>query len=124
MEAPENPSYNKEIVDLLLKIKRHLKTQGGTEVKVSDPRLLEKLAVVEMDGDTLLKSMVNYLMALAGDDWTRYLDFCQHQGSPGKKSSSSHLLRGAAREKNQDNVSTTNEKPKTVRYYRGQPIVD
>jgi hypothetical protein len=133
MESPAVPKYSKEIVDLLMRIKKHLKVEHGTEVKLSDTRLLDKLAVFKAEDDQLLKGMLSYLMALAGPEWTRYYEKNQKKdkssavGDVVKKTMT--FYRGAAveTEEKSDNASTSSdtiEERKPIRYYRGQPIYE
>lgn len=61
--------FTKEMVDLLTKIKKHLRDKYGIAVSLADPQVLERLLEIRHINDQLLQGMIRYLMALSGGDW-------------------------------------------------------
>ena len=121
---------NKEMVDLLMRMKKHLKIHHQVALNLSDRNLLDgllKLATVE---DDILQGMMRYLMALAGGDWNdRYLAAAGKTAAPSLSKTLVGKLKAKKRpskaEVQVDTVHTVNaamaaERP--VRYYRGQPV--
>ncbi len=104
--------YSKEMVDLLMRMKKHLRSKYGITIALADSNLLDKLVELRHMDDPLLQGMLGYLMALAGPEWSERLK--------------------APREEDQESASTFSEEEETsappaeekkpIRYYRGQPI--
>lgn len=140
MDAPPTPRYSKEMVDLLIRIKKHLAAQGRTTIKLSDPGLLETLAAIDQDDDPLLNGMLTYLMALAGPEWNRYYEQSKAgdipRGDRGplldkltNRRTPAASYRGSALAKKDAKISPgqspgSPDSPKKTRYYRGQPVSD
>ena len=148
METPPNPIYTKEMVDLLMRIKKHLSSQQELAIRLSDPHLFDKLVALHPNDDPLLQGMLQYLMVLAGPEWTQIYNNGGAQSgfrpnntqdsfgkSLMKKSVSLYRELAAAGHEHQtgqgehpqaDTQSATGaseDKPrKPVRYYRGQPV--
>ena len=61
---------NKETVDLVMKIKKHLRDKYDMSIALADPELLDKLVKLKNMDDAVLQGMLSYLMALAGPEWT------------------------------------------------------
>lgn len=153
METPPNPIYTKEMVDLLIRVKKHLLNHQQVAIRLSDPTLFDKLVMIHPKDDPLLLGMIQYLMALGGPEWTQIY---ASQGAAGAASSSgagsaehgargllkrgASLYRGMVNGYHQDEPPAdatvasyatqpaaepeTGEERKPVRYYRGQPVYD
>lgn len=154
MDTPPNPIYSKEMVDLLMRIKKHLISHQEIAIRLSDPRLFDKLVELHPEDDPLLQGMLQYLMVLAGPEWSQIYSNGGVQGgsrtqnvahdSFGKSllKKSASLYRGLAAghehdaghserpqgyppETDTSAAGASEEKPrKPVRYYRGQPVQD
>jgi|GEM_PF-1527731 len=151
MDTPPNPIYSKEMVDLLMRIKKHLLTHQELAIRLSDPHLFDKLVELHPHDDPLLQGMLQYLMVLAGPEWSQIYSSGGVQGvsrphntsldSLGKSllKKSASLYRGlAAGHEHEETPSVTPHEPqadtpqaasdsedkprKPVRYYRGQPV--
>jgi hypothetical protein len=133
---------SKEMVDLVMKVKRHLRDNYEITIALADPQLFDKLIALKNVDDTLLQGMLRYLMALAGPEWTAKYEglaaapeaipaandsksikkfFSFYRGKPipaadGEKTGSEP----ATEEGDGDRAATKTP----VRYYRGQPIYD
>jgi hypothetical protein len=117
---------NKEMVDLLMRIKRHAKARHGVTVNMSDREVM--LRLLEMAGidDSVLQGMLRQLMALAGADWSQ-----RYARALGAGSGENSSLQGFARKVKEsllkdmggdsDALAIAPEGG-AVRYYRGQPI--
>jgi len=57
---------SKEMIDLAMKIKKHVRTKYDITVTLADPELLDKLIRLKNIDDPVLQGMLSYLMALAG----------------------------------------------------------
>ena len=66
--------FNKEMVDLLSKVKKHLRDKHQMAISFADPDVLDKLVALRDLPDPLLQGMLRYLMAMAGPEWTARLD--------------------------------------------------
>ncbi|HEY8386316.1 MAG TPA: hypothetical protein VIK82_08875 [Porticoccaceae bacterium] len=143
MEPLPNPIYTKEMVDLLMRVKKHLHSHQQVSIRLSDPALFDKLVKMHSRDDPLLESMLQYLMALAGPDWSqRYASTRAGGGGQGAVQDSKPGGKGLFRlretffaERSEvrsqpppppDPVVTVAEagERKPVRYYRGQPVYD
>lgn len=128
--------FSKEMVDLLTKVKRHLRDKYQISISLADPQVLERLLEVRHINDPLLQGMIRYLMALAGGDWSR-----RHEGKgsgaepnpplPGVKQAKKMfgLYRGSTVDATGQSPADGGQLPpadrkKPVRYYRGQPVYD
>src|SRR5690606_13540668 len=69
MDTLPNPHYSKEMVDLLIRIKKHLLANQDIAIRLSDPDLFDKLVKLHPKDDPLLQGMIQYLMVLAGPQW-------------------------------------------------------
>lgn len=112
-------SCNKEMVDLLMRIKRHAKSGHGVSVNMSDKNLMEKLVSMATIDDDLLQGMLQYFMVLAGGSWSKRYDRA-------RGTEVSHMETFARRVK-EAVVTAPPAVPaagsgRKVRYYRGQPI--
>jgi len=119
---------NKEMVDLLMRVKRHAKAHHNITVNMSDRDLMVKLMDMAAIKDDLLQGMLQYLMVLAGGDWsTRY-----NREVSGKPKESSvmefahkvkeSILKDTGALSSAVISSPAEEASAKVRYYRGQPI--
>ncbi len=153
METPPNPIYTKEMVDLLMRIKKHLLSHQQVAIRLSDPSLFDKLVKIHPKDDPLLHGMLQYLMALGGPEWSQiYSQMEQGGGGPqggpsadkgamGLLKRGASLYRGMIHSHGQESetASPTETAPdagtepanqpasgerKPVRYYRGQPVYD
>lgn len=147
METPPNPIYSKEMVDLLMRIKKHLLSHQGIAIRLSDPKLFDRLVQIHPKDDPLLHGMLQYLMALAGPEWSQIYGAGLSQGRPAPPQGASETLgksllqkgaslyRGLTAHPELEEKAPSappppgpqGEEPKTakpVRYYRGQPIQD
>ena len=128
--------FNKEMVDLLTKVKRHLRDNYQITISLADPQVLERLLEVRHIDDPLLQGMIRYLMALAGGDWPGRYEVQGGQGDPaaplaGKKQAGRRFARyrGSPTEAT-ESATESGQRPapersgKPVRYYRGQPVYD
>ena len=61
---------NKEMVDLVMKIKKYLREKYDIAIALADPELLDKLVKLKNMDDPVLQGMLSYLMALAGSEWS------------------------------------------------------
>ena len=126
---------NKEMVDLLLKLKKHLKVHHQIALSMSDDNVMERLLALATVKDDVLQGMVQYLMALAGGDWhRRYMAATQGEqpaASPVKSAGEKFrdrlladtALGGGARSRQPaPPADDAPEGGRIVRYYRGQPI--
>lgn len=71
MDTLPNPHYSKEMVDLLMRIKKHLLAHQDMAIRLSDPALFDKLVKLHPRDDALLQGMLQYLMVLAGPEWSQ-----------------------------------------------------
>ncbi|MGD9662970.1 MAG: hypothetical protein AB7U63_17065 [Porticoccaceae bacterium] len=135
--------FTKEMVDLLTKIKKHLRDKYDISIAFADPLLLDKLAELRDIKDPLLQGMIRYLMALAGGDWPTKYEGTRNQEQP-QPPKIEPALKGAKKlfglyrghsgdlsktdaESGSEDAATESpepEKKKPTRYYRGQPIYD
>jgi len=124
---------NKEIVDLLSKVKKHLRDKHQVAISLADPEVLNKLVALRELPDPLFQGMLHYLMALIGPEWSAKISSSPSTetvqsnsvSTTAKKFFSSY--RGAtvaATHDSQQNPPAGEAKKKPVRYYRGQPIYD
>jgi len=81
MNAPKPPGLTQEILDMLIRIKKHLQSNHNIAVNLSDTELFQILASVPRQHDFLLNGMLTYLMALAGPEWARYLEMSDPAGT-------------------------------------------
>ena len=143
---------NKEMVDLAIRIKKHLRDHYQISIALADPDLLDKLMKLRNADDPVLQGMLSYLMALAGPGWNAR--FKAAESSPAIEAGAERkrlfgLYRGKSIAGREDGTprKTAEEKQaetryrghqpaaeeepkeprqdrKPVRYYRGQPIYD
>ncbi|MGD9662838.1 MAG: hypothetical protein AB7U63_16375 [Porticoccaceae bacterium] len=118
---------NKEMVDLLMRVKRHAKAHHNITLNMSDRDLMVKLVDMAAIKDDLLQGMLQYFMVLAGGDWSARYGRAAHT-----KPKESSVLEFAQKVK--DSLlkdtgglsSAVMAQPAAdsvkVRYYRGQPI--
>lgn len=111
---------SKEMVELLMKIKKHLKTNHGRSISMSDNDVMNKLLDLVSLQDSLLLSMVQYFMVLAGPEWSKAYD--RRAGAASGKESSLKSFAGKVKEALAAEAAVDPEKGAPVRYYRGQPI--
>lgn len=122
---------NKEMVDLLMRIKRHAKASYGISISMSDRDLMIKLLEMGSLKDDLLQGMLQYFMALAGGDWaSRYARVAQLPSKAGsvqvfaqkvKDSLLKDVVAAADGAAPAVPAGHSGEQGK-VRYYRGQPV--
>lgn len=123
---------NKEMVDLLLRLKKHLKTRYQTALSMSDNNLMEQLLKFAKVKDENLQEMMQNLMEMAGDEWiARYLEAAHGiKPSPSKKSLTG-ILRDrflsdtAIKSANyplEANLDSESEFQGKDRLYRGRPV--
>jgi hypothetical protein len=153
METPPNPIYTKEMVDLLIRVKKHLLNHQQVAIRLSDPSLFDKLVKIHPKDDPLLLGMIQYLMALGGPEWTQIYNSQGAAGdAPGQSTASADhgargllkrgasLYRGMINGHHHDGPASADvgerpappppaepeatEQRKPVRYYRGQPVYD
>lgn len=136
METPPNPIYTKEMVDLLMRVKKHLLSHQQVSIRLSDPLLFDKLVRMHVKDDALLQGMLQYLMALAGPEWSQLYASgdAGRAGRSAEQGARGFFRRGAAFLSGHGEYApppapdsgpalpTSERKP--VRYYRGQPIYD
>lgn len=117
---------SKEMVDLLMRIKRHAKTHQGVTINMSDRDVMNTLMELAPVKDDLLQGMVQYFMVLAGGDWKKRYD-----RASGLSSRTDAIAAFASKVKDSllkdvnlssDIVAPVAESSATVRYYRGQPV--
>ena len=125
------------MVDLLMRIKKHLKFNNHYSLNLSDDNVMTGLLELSSVKDDLLQGMIQYLMALAGREWSdRYLS-ATRKGSP---PSSIKAFASKVKEKMMADISfstTATKAPaslesaparmagtatRVVGYYRGQPV--
>lgn len=134
-------ALTKEMVDLIAKIKKHLRDKYQISIALADPLLMDKLVELRTIEDPLLQGMLRYLMALAGGDWSAKFDGRTEQPEEEKSPiepamSQAKKLFGRYRghsgdmpvkapgtsEASGEAVAADSAPKKPVRYYRGQPI--
>lgn len=137
--------FSKEMVDLLTKIKKHLREKSQISISLADPQVLDKLVELRTINDPLLQGMIRYLMALAGQDWPAKYEGTwippeapsHGAGEAGiKKLFNRYLNHPVQVEQDKQADTSTPEgsswasdapqppERKPVRYYRGQPVYD
>ncbi len=99
--------YSKEMVDLLMRMKKHLRSKYGITIALADSNLLDKLVELRHLDDPLLQGMLGYLMALAGPEWSQRIQEPKNPGTDEPESPSQ---------------APPEAERKPVRFYRGQPI--
>lgn len=143
----------KEMVDLIMKIKKHLKSEYQITIALADPELLGKLVKLKNMDDRVLQGMLTFLMALAGPEWSARFSqqneppapsepsaekkrlFGFYRGKPSSTSDDIHGHKSEAAKHDEtlyrgshlgDETAPQEEpvKPRPVRYYRGQPVED
>ena len=117
---------NKEMVDLLMRIKKHLKSRHGISLNLSDPHLMTGLLELATVSDQVLQGMIRYLMALAGDNWNRrYLAAAKRVQPRSVEKSLAETLRDRVLEGTAADpaiAAPASPQGARVRYYRGQPV--
>lgn len=124
----------KEMVDLLMRIKKHLKVHHHYSLNLSDDNVMTGLLELASVKDDLLQGMIQYLMALAGREWSdRYLSAATGKGSSPStlRAFTSRLKERMLADTGMNKASLHEEAPpvglaetatRAVRYYRGQPV--
>ena len=135
---------SKEMVDLVMKIKKHLRAEHDISVALADPDLLNKLVELKNVDDPVLQGMLSYLMALAGKEWNKRYQaqdtppaeqpappagkrklFARYRSSNASSGEESENKSPAPREKAPAPTEDgQNEERKPIRYYRGQPVYE
>ena len=120
---------NKEMVDLLMRMKKHLKAHHQVSLNMSDPDVMTNLLKLATVKDDVLQGMMQYLMALAGGDWNRrYLVAANKakSGAAGKGFAErfrDKMLEGTSADASVASAATPPPgQAAKVRYYRGQPV--
>ncbi|MCK9505486.1 MAG: hypothetical protein M0Q95_15055 [Porticoccaceae bacterium] len=119
---------NKEMVDLLMRVKRHTKANHNITLNMSDRDLMVKLVDMAAIKDDLLQGMLQYFMVLAGGDWSAR--YGRAANSKAKENSvmefaqkvKDSLLKDSGTLSSAVMAQPTPASAK-VRYYRGQPII-
>lgn len=111
---------SKEMVELLMKIKKHLKTNHGQSISMSDSNVMNKLLDLVSLQDAMLQSMIQYFMVLAGPEWSKAYD--KRLGSGMAKESSIKNFAGKVKDALASEPPANDDRGAPVRYYRGQPI--
>jgi hypothetical protein len=113
---------NKEMVDLLMKIKRHLKSAHNISISMSDRNLMVGLLELANLEDDLFQGMLQYLMVLAGGDWNqRYTNMSGSRKRASRPSIANKVKESILSHDVKAKVAPVPQGAK-VRYYRGQPI--
>jgi len=120
---------NKEMVDLLTKVKKHLREKHQISISLADPDVLDKLVELRGLPDALLQGMLYYLMALAGPEWSAKINRPPATGTaPASAEEHREKKLFSFRQSNTETAApaqeTADTQKKPVRYYRGQPIYD
>ena len=67
--------FNRAMIDLVREIHRHAPSEAKPSIKLSNPDMLyELIPVYEDSNDTILKTLIKELFALAGDHWPQALE--------------------------------------------------
>lgn len=115
---------SKEMVELLMKIKKHLKANHGQSISMSDSNVMNRLLDLASVQDPMLQSMVQYFMVLAGSDWSKAYE--KRAGIASSKGSSLKSFAGKVKEALASEAAANADEfgvgKRPVRYYRGQPI--
>ena len=117
---------SKEMVDLLMRIKRHAKAHHGVSISMSDDELMGKMLAMATIKDDLLQGMLHYFMVLAGGNWAD-----RYARAAGAKSGSvqdfarkvkDSILKDVGGVAAAQTAGPAEASGTKVRYYRGQPV--
>lgn len=117
--------YTKPMIDLVYEIRRRVDSNMKPSVKMANPDVLKELAdYYQITKDTITKTLIKELLALAGDEWRQLLEPVVAVEPPKqmvKVYRGQTILVDAPQSPEQNLAQAEPEKP--LRMYRGQRII-
>lgn len=122
--------YTKPMIDLVYEIRRRVEPDMKPGVKMANPELLKELAdYYHQAKDTITKTLIKELLALAGDDWRALLQApaeTSHKSSLAKQVVKVYrgqtVLEDAPKHEVRAELLVPPAPAKPVRMYRGHPV--
>lgn len=114
--------YSKPMIDLVLEIRRRVRSQSKPGIKLANPDLLSELIEIYADSrDTVLRTLIKELLTLADGDWLHHLE--APVGETPKTTVKVYRGQVSLEEKESSpEPGSKSEASKTPRYYRGVKI--
>lgn len=122
--------YTKPMIDLVYEIRRRVEPDMKPGVKMANPELLKELAdYYHQAKDTITKTLIKELLALAGDEWKALLQpgtYANQRSDLAKQVVKVYrgqtVLEDAPKQEVRTELLVNSPPAKPVRMYRGHPV--
>lgn len=122
--------YTKPMIDLVYEIRRRVDANMKPSVKMANPDVLKELAdYYQTTKDTITKTLIKELLAMAGDEWRQLLEPTPAAVEPPKQvvkvyRGQTILVEAPQQDQQRSELLLTDMPPeKPVRMYRGHRVI-